>query len=59
MSRSKLRLKLRKLTAALKRSAAVSTGATESGLWVGPGLAMETSSRTLITSLVVIYLLNF
>ena len=42
---------------ALKRAAAVITAAAESGLWVGPELAMETSLRTLITSLVVIYLL--
>ena len=57
MSHTKLRLELRKLTGALKRAAAVITAAAESGLWVGPALAMETSSRTLITSLVVIYLL--
>ena len=53
LSRTKLRLELRKLTATLKRAAAVITAAAaESGLLVGPELAMETSSRTLITSLV-------
>ena len=39
---------------ALKRVAAVITAAAESKLWVGPELVMEISSRTLITSLVVI-----
>ena len=57
MSCTKLHLELRKLKTAIKTDAAVITAAAESRFWLGPDLAMETSSRSLITSIVVIYLL--